>query len=58
MLLNIQKPIMWNQKIFQIQINDTLKRKFITINIINKLIVLFLFGDFYSVTISRLQPWF
>jgi hypothetical protein len=28
----------------------TLKRKFVTINVINKLTVLFLFGDFYSVT--------
>ena len=30
--------------------NQTLERKFITIIIINKLIVLFLFDDFYSVT--------
>jgi hypothetical protein len=44
------KPIMNNQKSFQMQINKTLKRKFITINTINKLTVLFLFDDFYSVT--------
>jgi hypothetical protein len=42
---------MSNQKAFQMQINKkTLKRKFITINTINKLTVLFLFDDFYSVT--------
>jgi hypothetical protein len=45
------KLIMSNQKAFQMQINKkTLKRKFITINTINKLTVLFLFDDFYSVT--------
>jgi hypothetical protein len=43
------KSIMSNQKSFQMQINNKhLKEKFITINTINKLTVLFLFDDFYS----------
>jgi hypothetical protein len=51
MLFNIQKSIMRNKKIIPNEINNKhFNAKFIIINTINKLIVLFLFDDFYSVT--------
>jgi hypothetical protein len=41
---------MSNHKSFQMQINNRHLKKIIIINTINKLTVLFLFDDFYSVT--------
>ena len=56
MLFNIQKSIMRNKKIIPNEINNKhFNAKFIIINTINKLIVLFLFDDFYSCRYPLLQ---
>jgi hypothetical protein len=54
MIFKIQKSLMSNQKSFQMQ---TLKRKFIIINIINKLTALYLFNDFIVSQPPYMMPW-
>jgi hypothetical protein len=56
MLLNIRKSIMCNKNFIPNGINNKrFNEKFIIINTINKLNVLFLFDDFYGVTCIHLH---